>query len=219
NALRPWAARRPVEWDRLSRKDQAMYRVVNGRWVVMLGVGMAIASAAPAPGADRSAEQILKELDAVKAPALYAMKKPSPAALRRHQVRQREALSKRDALILELYKAAPNHERLPELMAERWGRKDDRSRALFREIDDVLAHNQDAKLKVEGTFIKARARLREARSGRADLALVEEFLKLAPKDPRGAVLLEAAIDHTQNAKAKAALEERLTKEFPDSPSA
>ncbi|HZW33492.1 MAG TPA: TlpA disulfide reductase family protein [Isosphaeraceae bacterium] len=196
-----------------------MIRVAKGPWVVMmLGAGAWIASATWASGADRTAEQILKELDAVKAPALDAAKKPSQAALRRYQARQREAFSKRDELILELSKAAPNHERLPELMAERWGRKDDRSRALFREIDDVLAHTKDPKLKAEGTFIKARARLREARSGRApDLTLVDEFLKLAPKDPRGATLLAAAIDRAPNAKAKAALEQRLTKEFPDSP--
>ena len=190
------------------------------RVVMMLSVGAWIALAERAPGADRTAEQILKELDAVKAPALDATKRPSQAALRRYHAKQREVAAKRDALILELYKAAPNHERLPELMAERWGRKDDRSRSLFREIDDVLTHTQDPKLKAEGTFIKARAKFREARSGRApDLALVDEFLKLAPKDPRGATLLEAAIGHTQNAQAKAALEQRLTKEFPDSPSA
>src|SRR5262249_50701491 len=135
------------------KKDQTMSRFGKGTWaVMMLGVGAWIALAASAPAADRSAEQILKELDAVQAPALDAAKKPSQAALRRLQAKQREAFSKRDALILELSKAAPNHERLPELMAERWGRKDDRSRALFREIDDVLAHTQDPKLKAEGIF-------------------------------------------------------------------
>jgi thiol-disulfide isomerase/thioredoxin len=172
--------------------------------------------AAPAPGADRSAEQILKELDSLKPPTLDGAKKPSQASLRRNLSKRHEVWAKRDALILELSKAAPNHKRLPELMAERWGRKDDRSRALFREIDDVLARSKDPKLKVEGTFIKARARLREPRP---DLALLEEFLKLAPKDPRGAILLETAIAHTYDDKAKAALEDRLVKAFPDSPHA
>jgi len=184
-----------------------MSRIVKRTWVALvLGVGGWMASAGAAAGADRSAEQILKELDAVKAPTLDATKRPSQASLRRLHARQREASAKRDALILELYKAAPNHERLPELMAERWGRKDDRSRTLFREIDDVLAHTKDPRLKAEGIFIKARAKVREARSGRSpDLALVDEFLELAPKDPRGATLLETAIDRTQNETATAAL--------------
>src|SRR5262249_8888346 len=59
----------------------------------------------------------------------------------------------------------------------------------------------------------------ESRSGGSpDLSLLETFLKLAPKDPRGATLLEVAIDRTSNEKAKAALQDRLTRSFPDSPS-
>src|SRR5207253_175793 len=110
-------------------KDQTMSRVAKARCVtVVLSVSAWIMSAGPAPAADRSAEQILKELDAVKAPTLEATKRPSQASLRRLHARQREAGTKRDALILELYKADPNHKRLPELMAERWGRNDARSR-------------------------------------------------------------------------------------------
>ena len=53
-----------------------MNRVEKSTWAaVVLGVATWFASAAPAPGADRSAEQILKELDAVKAPVLDATKK------------------------------------------------------------------------------------------------------------------------------------------------
>jgi thiol-disulfide isomerase/thioredoxin len=195
-----------------------MGRIVSATWVALvLGVVGWVAPAAP--GADRPAEQILKELDAVKAPAPEAMKKPSQAALRRARAKQHEAWARRDALILELSKAAPDHPRLPALLAERWGRKDERSRSLFREIDDVLARTQDPKVKAEGLFIKARAKLRDGRPGAGgapDLALVEEFLKLAPKDLRGATLLEIAIGRTQNAQAKAALEQRLARDYPDS---
>ena len=72
------------------------------RVVMMLSVGAWIALAEWAPGADRTAEQILKELDAVKAPAPEAMKKPSQAALRRARAKQHEAWARRDALILDL---------------------------------------------------------------------------------------------------------------------
>ena len=45
---------------------------------------------------------------------------------------------------------------------------------------------------------------------------VEEFLKLAPKDPRAADLLGTAVSVTRDEKKKAALLERLNTEFPDS---
>jgi thiol-disulfide isomerase/thioredoxin len=196
-----------------------MSSVPKGTWAaVVLGVGGWIASTAAACQADRSAEPILKDLDAVKAPKFDARMAQSQSYLRRYHIKQRETWAKRDALILELSKAAPDHERLPELMAERWGRKDDRSKALIREIDNLLAHTKNVKLKAEGTFIKARAKLRESRSGGSpDLSLLDEFVKLAPKDPRAATLLEVAIGRTRDEKAKAALQDRLTKEFPDSP--
>jgi hypothetical protein len=48
-------------------EDQAMNKVVKAGWtVLMLGVGGWVAAAAP--GTDRSAGQILNELDAVKIP-------------------------------------------------------------------------------------------------------------------------------------------------------
>jgi thiol-disulfide isomerase/thioredoxin len=102
-------------------------------------------------------------------------------------------------------------------MAERWGRKDERYRALFKEVDDVLAHAKSPKLKAEAVFIKARAKVKETRpNGSPDLAPLEEFLKLSPRDPRGADLLQSAIDHTHDATARSSLQGRLTKDYPDS---
>jgi hypothetical protein len=87
----------------------------------------------------------------------------------------------------------------------------------MREIDDILAQTKNSKLKATATFVKARAKLRETRKGGApDLTLLDEFLKLAPKDPRGATLLELAIEHTRASNEKSALKDRLAKEFPDS---
>ena len=45
--------------------------------------------------------------------------------------KRREALEKRAGLILELYKAAPDHnERIPDLMVERWNDSWVRSQAV-----------------------------------------------------------------------------------------
>jgi thiol-disulfide isomerase/thioredoxin len=196
-----------------------MSRMRKSPWAAMvLGIGGWIALAASALGADRSAAQILEELDSVKVPKLDARKMQNRSYMHSYTSQRQEAWDKRDVLIFELYKAAPRNGRIPALMAERWGRKDDHSRALLNEIDDVLAHNKDRKLKADGIFIKARAKLRDTRAaGSPDLSLMEEFLELAPQDPRGATLLEMAIEHTRAQKAKAALQARLVKRFPDSP--
>jgi thiol-disulfide isomerase/thioredoxin len=168
-------------------------------------------------GDDRTVEQILEDLDDAVAPKPDAKKVNDAAYLRRYRAREREALAKRDNLAIELYKAAPNHERLPELMAERWSRKDERYRGLFKEVDDVLAHTKNPKLKAEAIFIKARAKVKETRpNGSLDLTLMDEFIKLRPGDPRGADLLQSAINHTRIAAVKSSLQERLVKDYPDS---
>jgi thiol-disulfide isomerase/thioredoxin len=193
-----------------------MNRIARIVWASVLGVCGWLASA-EVLGADRTAEQILEEIDAAVAPKPDAKKAHDASYLRRYRTREREAWAKRDRLALELFKAAPDHERLPELMAERWSRKDERYRGLFKEVDDVLAHTKNPKLKAEATFVKARAKLKETRSnGSPNLALMDEFLKLRPGDPRGADLLQSAIDHTRDAAAKKSLQERLVKDYPDS---
>ncbi len=166
--------------------------------------------------ADKSADQIIKELDETVAPARDPAKSQNKTSARRLLAKRKEIWSKRDTLILQLYKAAPDHARLPDLMPERWNRKLDQSKSLIKEIDDVLAHNKDHKLKMEATFCKARVRLRENRfASPATLASVNEFLTLAPADPRGAMLLEMAIERARDPKTKASLEDRLARAFPD----
>ncbi|HZW33491.1 MAG TPA: TlpA disulfide reductase family protein [Isosphaeraceae bacterium] len=192
---------------------------VTRRWAaVVLGAGAWFASAAPAPGADRSAEQILREIDAVKYPTFDAKKRQDPAYMREYLAQRQAVWSKLDPMILELYKVAPNHERIPKLMNERWSRMLEPFGKLYKDVDDILAHDQNPKLRIEGAFVKARARISETRRGGSpDLVFLEEFLKLAPKDPRGPSLLQTAIGYTRDEKAKAILEERLLKDFPESP--
>ncbi len=195
-----------------------MGAVIKATWPVLV-LGTAIGLVAPARtwAADRSAEQVLAELDAVKL-AFDRKKADDQNYMREYLAKRAEVWAKRDALILEIYKIAPNHERIPRLMYEHWGRRKDHFDELFREIDGVLAHDKNPKLQIEGSFVKARAKLWASRSSTSlDLSGVEEFAKLAPKDLRGANLLEMAIDLTHDAKAKAALTDRIVSDYPDSP--
>jgi thiol-disulfide isomerase/thioredoxin len=176
----------------------------------------------PVNAADRPAEAILKEIDAVKPPVLDSKKKDDRAAIRDNQIRRREAAEKRARLIKDLYKVAPEHKRIGALLEERWntlgmnlekGRYDE----LVRELDGVLARSKDPKLKIEASFLKAQLKLNPISSKAVpDPSAVDKFLELAPKDARAASLLGAAVSATRDDKKRAALLARLKMDFPDS---
>lgn len=179
------------------------------------------APAAVALGANPSAKKVLKAIDSLTMSAFDLKRMEDRAYVREYQTKHQEMTDKRAELILELYKVAPDHERIPTLMVERWGRippASPKADAQNEEIDAVLAHSKDRYLKVEGTYIKARAKLFKERLGTSpDLSLIEQFLKLAPEDVyRGANLLYSAACITQGEKKKAALEDRILRQFPDS---
>jgi len=121
-------------------------------------------------------------------------------------------------LILELYKVAPNHDRIPKLMAERWGIgliDAPAAGEMRKEIDDVFAHTQNQKLKLEAAFFRALTAINRHTGKTPNLSHMEEYFKLAPKDPRGALLLFMAVEATRDEKKRSALEDRLIKEYPD----
>ncbi len=195
--------------------------ILKAVYMVVLTGGCMI-SASPVYGADRTADQILKEIDAVKLPALDSAKSEDQSAVKKHKIKLREASEKRARLILQLYKAAPENTRIAELMQERWqtlsvrlegGKYDE----LVRELDGVFTRTKNTKLKIEAAYTRAQLKLNPVSARRApDPAGVEEFFKLAPKDPRVENLLGSAASATRDDKKKAALLERLRTEFPDS---
>jgi thiol-disulfide isomerase/thioredoxin len=192
------------------------------RRISTLSLGCVLASVAVALGADRPASDILKEIDAVKMPALDRTKVRDQGYVQEYIKKREEATKTRGKLILELYEAAPQNERVPALMAERWGSTNPsgpQGDALIKEIDNVLAHSKNEKLKVEGTYVKAMAQVFKSRQNaeaKLDTAELEAFIQLAPKDPRAGRLLYIAASSVTDPKTKAALEDRILKDYPDS---
>jgi thiol-disulfide isomerase/thioredoxin len=192
------------------------------RRVSMLSLGCVLVSAALALGADRPAAEILKDIDAVKSPALDRTKVSDRAYVQEYVRQSQEAAKTRSKLILELYKAAADNERVPALMAERWGNTPPggpQIDALLKEIDDVLAHTKNGKLKVEAAYFKAQAQLfknRQHGEGKLDTTAIDAFIQLAPKDPRAGQLVYMAAMSASDPKIKTALEDRILKEYPDS---
>ena len=195
-----------------------MSSVAKISWIALVLGGCFIPTGAAA-AADRTAEAILKDLESVKLPKLDSSKRNDSAYVREFIDKQRESMDKRAVLILELYKTAPKHEQIPKLMVERWRSVGSGPKAddIIKEIDQVLAQTGDPKFKVEATFAKAQMKLANSRtSGTPDLSGVDEFLKLAPKDPRGVSLLYSASYGAQKKESKTAIEDRIVKDFPDS---
>ncbi len=170
--------------------------------------------------ADRPAEAILKDLDSVEMPKLDVARRKDQAYVREFNAKRKKSSKERAALILELFKTAPNHERIPVLMTERWRTlfvSDPESGDVLKEIDQVSNQTNDRKLKAQAAFWKADVKLAKSRAtGKPDLSGVEEFVKLAPKDPRGADLLYRATSAAKDKDLKTALEDRILNDFPDS---
>jgi thiol-disulfide isomerase/thioredoxin len=185
---------------------------------ILLGTGVWTASFSLARGVDRLPEQILKELDDIKIPTLDTSKKKDRTYVTQFLSKLQKATKKRDALILELYKANPDHERVPALMAERWSVRPYGLPAgkLHSEIVEILAQTQNQKLKIEGAYARTYARLYDGHPGASVvLSMIDEYLRLAPGDPRGATLMSLAADRTRDAKLKTTLQDRILKEFPE----
>ena len=68
-----------------------------------------------------------------------------------------EAALKRARLIAELYKAAPDHKRVPALLEERWKTVRERPAKgqydeLLHELDQVITRTKNKKLKIEAAY-------------------------------------------------------------------
>jgi len=172
---------------------------------------------------DRAPAEILKELDQVKLPAADPAKLEDDAYGREFTSRREEAIEKRAALILEFYKAAPEHERIPSLMFERWdtlitlGKRS----GVENEIRQILAKSSNPKLKREAAYEQVRLEIYAgAGTGALPVRRINEYIKLErklkPEDPRGALVLWIASNEVRDDEAKLALENRILKEFPTS---
>ena len=164
-----------------------------------------LAAPAIARAADRPADEIVKEIEAIKQPTTFA--------------EFQEGNKKKAELIGELAKAHPDDARLVKLLPQRWVAvaQSGKFAEARKDIDETLAKTKDQGLKKEGLFWKSQILMAENR-GDASAAqpTVEEFLKVAPKDDRGAMLLGAIAEGTSDKAKRDAIEGRILKDWPGS---
>ncbi len=191
-----------------------MNKSFRSTWLVaMVGGFLALASA---HAADRTAEAILKDIDAVKAPQFDPSKRSDKDYVQSYLAERTKAMETKAELILELYKAAPENPRIPQLLVTRWETlARTKTDAILKEIDGVLAHAPGEKLKVEAMFAKAMIGFMKG-DGEPDLTASEAFIKLAPKDVRGSGLLYNASFGIKDEARKKSVEDRIVKDYPDS---
>jgi thiol-disulfide isomerase/thioredoxin len=167
----------------------------------------------------KSADDALKQIESTSMPKFDSTKRNDQNYIRQYIADRQKAMETRADLIHKLYKLAPDHEKVPGLLEERWATilQGGKNEAALKEIDETLAHTTNAKIKVGGTYVKARMEIMKGQaSGSPELTSTNEFIKLAPKDARASQLLYMAARFTNDEKAKGLIEDRLVKEFPDS---
>ena len=165
----------------------------------------------------RPSEQILRELDALEIPTYEPDKKNDQSYVGAFLKTLKEATEKRNALILEFYTAAPTHDRVPALMSERWSIRQyaPASHKILSETADILAHSRNSRLKAEANYARTYTTLYDSpRDKPLDLRELDEYIKLFPQDPRGAILLSLATKRTRDPQLATTLEDRIVKQFP-----
>ena len=191
-------------------------------------LSLCLESAGQAVAGDRSAREILNELNGIKSPAFDPSKSDDAAYKREFRSQSEEAMRERAALILELYKTDSHHEKVPSLMPQRWetlialGEFSDSK----EEVRRVLATTNNPRLKRDAAFVQVRLALyAPARPGVLPISEINEYIQLEreleaePKDQRGGFLLELASQEAKDDKTRTELENRILKEFPASPNA
>jgi thiol-disulfide isomerase/thioredoxin len=181
-----------------------------------------LAWSGPARADGRTAQEILADIDKVESPSLDPKDRDDPKAVQAFLAKRNEAMQRKAGLVRELYKADPGHDRLPELLTEVWQGQVMTAGPLSQskladEIDEVIATTKSEKLKVDGTYWKAVMGVRTSFINiGAALPAVEEFLRLAPKDERGAGLLFQVASRIRDPEKQKELLKRTVAGYPDS---
>jgi thiol-disulfide isomerase/thioredoxin len=187
-------------------------------WFTLCGF-LTFASVATAQ--DRPADKILADIKAVEMPPV-PQNRNDRTAIQQFLIKRQKAVEQKAEFIGELLKSYPDSPELPDLILERWipmSQSAPKADAANAEIESVLTKSKNEKLVTEAAFVKAVIEFRKAGSDAEAptlLPIAEEFIKKAPKDPRGAMILNmVASKMTDVAKANEILS-RIEKDYPDS---
>jgi len=143
------------------------------------------------------------------------------AAITRYLADRQAAMEKKAGLIGELYKSAPENPELVKLLPERWqavaAGGPAKLESIKAEVAEVKARTKNEALKTEAAFQEVRIAFATSRGDEKALTQAsEDFIKLAPKDDRCAMVLYSLGMSTQEEAKQAALYKRIVKDYPAS---
>jgi thiol-disulfide isomerase/thioredoxin len=181
---------------------------------VSLCVFASVARAADPP---REASEILKEYASVKMPAVDATRVRDPDYVRSYFEERKKALQKQGDLALELYRGHPGHPRAVELMIERWSNMaappTPRIEESIVEMEKFLKERPESPGKNDVLFQRAAATEQSERTAAQKDQTIDDFLKAAPKDERGAELLAMTAERADDPAAKLRVLRRIVADY------
>jgi thiol-disulfide isomerase/thioredoxin len=168
---------------------------------------LALFLTSPTLAADRPADEIVRQIDALQVP-------PKPV-----DSNKADAQTKIE-LIGELHKLYPKDQRLARLLPQRWelliNNDDDNLDTLLAELDAALLSTEDPTIKVEAAYYKAEVVLEKHDGDPAACSpAVEAFIKLAPKDKRAAMQLYLIAYNEPDTSRRVEIENRVLKNYSD----
>ena len=183
--------------------------------------GAIFAAASPARASDRPAEAILKDYDAVVPPTLDRAKADDKSYIQGYRSAVVAANERRSALALELFRADPDHGRLPQILLIRWQTRSVADPAVaaetVEEIDRALPLFKNSAEARTVEFMRIIAVVtKDPAHAESALPLIDEFVRKDPKDDRGPQLLYGMAARIQDPTLQATIMKRMLAEFPDS---
>ena len=160
--------------------------------------------------ADRTAKEILKDLD--KSPAMSTSEVKDQASFNKF----RETVTARGKLIDELFKLDPQNKELEKLLKERWefaGMTPDGMKVAEKQTEWAIKESKSEPLLVEALYFKARASLGGPGATELPKAL-KDFLAKAPKDDDRAPQLLYMASMRLGKDAKKGVCEQILADYP-----
>jgi thiol-disulfide isomerase/thioredoxin len=187
------------------------------RFLVAAAASGLLLSAALAADPPREASAILKEYASVKMPVVNPAKVKEPDYIRSYFEERKQAQDKQDALALELFQAHPDHPEVTELMVQRWGHMRSppnlRVDLALEEMEKFLKDWPDSKTKDDVLYQRAAALAASDRPEAQKNEAIEEFIRAAPKDDRGAELLMAAAEGAADKEGRLKIYRRIVADY------
>ncbi len=191
----------------------------------LIGLNLFAGPIRRAEAADRSADEILAEIKAMKQPRITGRDRDDPAKLAAYRAAVKTAQTRKADLIGDLIRVDPKNPEVPSLAIIRWrtnGGTPELDAATKAELEAILTRNEAPKLVVEAAYFQtwdAMGRLGSKPTFVAMMPLAESFVQRFPDDERCAGLLTRAAGLLDDPAQKTALLERAARDYSTSPDA